>query len=270
MTDLTAQRAQVLRYGEAPVVRCLALMAIVLWSLGYPTQAIQRGQEALALARELTHPHSLALAQYWVAFLHYCRREAPAVQAQAEALLRLATAQGFPLWVGFGTFWCGWVLTVQGQAEAGMAQMRRGFAAVLATGQTVLRSFYLILLAEAAEHTGRVEEGLRLLAESLTELKASARGDLLPEVYRRQGELLLRQGTPDAGHAEVCFQQALDMARQQQARSWELRTAMSLSRLWLRQGKRAAAYDLLAPVYDWFTEGFDTVDLQEAKALLER
>ena len=138
--------------------------------------------------------------------------------------------------------------------------------AVLATGQRVAQPRYLVQLTEAMGHAGQVEEGLRLLAEALTIFAESGRGDMLAEAYRLQGELLLRQGTPDAAQAETYFQQAL--ARRQQTKSWELRAAMSLARLWQEQGKRAEACELLAPVYHWFTEGFDTADLQEAKALL--
>ena len=119
----------------------------------------------------------------------------PAVQAQADALLALATAQGFPLYVGFGTFWRGWALAMQGQGEAGLAQMRQGLAAVLATGQELARPLCLVLLAEAAGHAGQVEEGLRLLAEALAVIEASGQGDLLAEAYRLQGELLLRQAS---------------------------------------------------------------------------
>jgi predicted ATPase len=119
------------------------------------------------------------------------------------------------------------------------------------------------------DQSSHVEEGRRLLAEAMAAFEANERGDMLTEVYRLQGELLLRQTVPDAIQAETCFQQALTVARRQQAKSWELRTAISLSRLWQQQGKQAEAYDLLAPVYGWFTEGFDTADLQEAKALLE-
>src|SRR5262249_13074087 len=115
---------------------------------------------------------------------------------------------------------------------------------------------------------GHVEEGLRLLAEAVAECEASERSDLLAEAYQLQGVLLLRQAVPDVPQAEACFQQALTIARRQQAKSWELHAAVSLSRLWQHQGKRAAARELLAAVYDWFTEGFDTADLQEAKALL--
>jgi predicted ATPase len=139
----------------------------------------------------------------------------------------------------------------------------------LATGQTLSRPLHLALLAEATGHAGQVTAGLRLLAETLTAIEESGRGELLAEAFRLQGELLLHQTVPDAAQAEVCFQQALAIARRQQARSLELRAAMSLSRLWQRQGKRDEARALLAPVYGWFTEGFDTADLQEAKVLLE-
>jgi predicted ATPase len=209
------------------------------------------------------------LAQFYATFLHYRRREAPAVQAQADALLSLATAQQFPLFVGYGTYWRGWALAMQGQGVAGAVQMHQGMAAVLATGQMVSRPLCLVLLAEAAGHTGHVEEGLGLVAEALSAFEASGRGDLLAEAHRLQGELLLRQALPCAAQAEVCFQHALTIARRQQAKSWELRAAMSLCRLWQQQGKRDEAYNLLAPIYGWFTEGFDTADLHEAKALLE-
>jgi predicted ATPase len=243
--------------------------ANTLWCLGFPVQAIQWSREGLALAQELAHPETLAWAQNWAAFLHCRCREASAVQVQAEALLTLATAQGFPLLVGLGKCWRGWALAMQGQGEVGLAQLRQGLATLLAMGQTLSRSLCLVLLAEAAGHAGQVEDGLRLLAEALTVLETIGRDDLLAEAYRLQGELLLRQTTPDVAQAEACFQQALAIAQRQQAKSWELRAAMSLSRLWQHQGKRQAAYDLLAPIYGWFTEGFDTADLQEAKALLE-
>jgi predicted ATPase len=269
LTDPTAQRALVLHHGVAPGLRCLAVAALTLWCLGYPAQAVRRCQEALTMAQELAHPYSLAMAQQYATFLAHRRRDVPAVQAQAGALLSLATAQGFPLFVGYGTCWQGWALAMQGQGEGDLAQMRQGLAVLLATGQTVARPLWLILLAEAAWHTGEVAEGLRLLTEVLTVPEASQQGDLLAEIYRLQGAWLLLQATPDAAQAEAYFQQALAIARRQQARSWELRAAVSLSRLWQQQRKRVEAYDLLAPIYGWFTEGFDTADLQEAKALLE-
>jgi DNA-binding winged helix-turn-helix (wHTH) protein/predicted ATPase len=270
LTDPGAQRVLALRYGVAPGVTCLAYAVHTLWCLGYPEQALQRSQEAIALAQALAHPHSLALAQYFVTSLYHRRRELPAVQAQADALLTLATAQGFPLWAGFATCWRGWALVMQGRSEEGLAQLRQGMAAVLATGQTLSRPFCLVLLAEAAGHAGQIAEGLRLLAEALTAFAASGRGDLLTEAYRLQGEFLLRQAIPDVTQAEACFHQALNIARRQQARSWELRATMSLSRLWQGQGRRAEAHQRLAEIYSWFTEGFDTADLREAKVLLEQ
>jgi predicted ATPase/DNA-binding winged helix-turn-helix (wHTH) protein/class 3 adenylate cyclase len=269
LIDPAAQQALAHRQGDASGPRCLSLAALVLWCLGYPTQAVWRCQEALALAQDLAHPYSLASAQHWAAYLYYYCRVPQTVQAQADALLPLATAQGFPVQVGFGTCWRGWALVMQGASEAGLAQLRQGLAAIVATGQTLGRVISLVLLAEAAEHAGQIEEGLGLLAEARTVLEAKGYGELRAETYRLQGTLLLRQAIPDAVQAEACFQEALTVARRQQVKSWELRAAMSLSRLWQQQGKRAEAYDLLAPIYGWFTEGFDTADLQEARMLLE-
>jgi predicted ATPase len=267
--DPTAQQAQALYQGTAPGVGCLVIAAHTLWCLGYPAQAMHRCQAALAQAQALAHPYSLAFAQHSASWLHYYHREVQAVQAQADALLTLATAQGFPLWVGYGTCWHGWALAMQGQSEAGLAQIRHGMAAVLATGQMLTQPLALVLLAEAVGHAGQVAEGLRLLAEALEVLEASGRSSLLAEVYCLQGALLLQQAVPDTAQAEACFQQALAVARGQQAKSLELRAAVSLARLWQQQDKRTAAHELLAPVYGWFTEGFDTADLQEAKSLLE-
>ena len=269
LTDPMTQGELVLQHGVALGVRCLAMAAWTLWCLGYPAQALQRSQEALALAQALAHPYSLGLSQHYAASLHHHRREAAAVEAQAEALMPLGTVQGFPLWVGFGAVWRGWVSAMQGQGEAGLEQIRQGMEAVIAAGQVVSRPLCLVLLAEATGHVGRYVEGLRLLTEVLTALETSGRGDLLAETYRLQGEFLLRQARPDVVRAEACFHQALAVARRQQAKSWELRCAMSLSRLWQQRNRREEAHQLLAEAYGWFTEGFDTADLRDARGLLE-
>jgi predicted ATPase len=269
LIDPVTQRAQALRLGVAPGVACLDTAAKMLWCLGYPAQALRRSQEALALAQTIAHPPSLCAALIWGALLHLRRHDVAAVLAQAEALLTLAKAQGFPLYVGFGTCCRGWGLAVQGQGAAGLAQMHQGLAGILATGQMLARPRWLTLLAEAAWYAGHIDEGWRVLVEALAVFEESGQGHLLAEAYRLQGVLLLRQAPPDAAQAEACFQQALAIAGRQQAKSWELRTAMSLARLWQQQGKRAEAHELLAPIYGWFTEGFDTADLQEAKVLLE-
>jgi predicted ATPase len=248
----------------------LIYAANALWCLGYPTQALQRCQEALALAQELAHPYSLAQSQFFATWLHYRRRDVSSVHAQAEALLTLTTTQGFPLYVGVGTCMRGWALAMQGQGEVGLAQLRQGLAAVVAAGQVLAQGPALVLLAEVAGHTGQVTEGLCLLAEARTVLETNGQGDILPEAWWLQGALLLQQDASDVTQAETCFQQALAVAHHQQAKSWELRAAMSLSHLWQQQGKRQEAYDVLAPIYSWFTEGFDTADLQEARALLEK
>jgi len=230
---------------------------------------VRQSQEALALAQELVHPYSLAVARFWATCTHYHRREVLAVQAQTDALLTLATAQGFPLYVGWGTFSRGWALAMQGQGEAGMAQMHQGRAAVFAAGQMVSRPHCLVLLAEAYGTIAQPESGLTVLAEALTLVDKTGERWCESELYRLKGALLLQQNSANQAEAETCFYHALEIARNQQAKSFELRTATSLARLWQRQGKRAEARELLAPVYGWFTEGFDTADLQEAKALLE-
>jgi predicted ATPase len=267
--ELAVQRAPALRRSVRPSagVVCLAQGACTLWGLGYPAQARQRSQAALALAQDLAHPYSLAYAQFYALFLQYFCRDAAAVQATADALLTLATTQGFPYWEGVGRAYRGWALAMQGEGERGLAQLRQGYQTLTALAHGLSRPPFP--LAEALGHTGQVAEGLGVLTEVLTAFAASGRADVLAEGYRLQGALLVRQAVPEVTHAEACFQQALTVARRQQAKAWELRAALSLARLWQGQGKRAAAYDLLAPVYGWFTEGFDTADLQEARALLK-
>ena len=268
LIDPTVQRAQAIRHGIAPGVACLAYAAPTLWSLGYPEQALQRCQEALMLIQEFEHPESHMLVHHLTAYLYHRRREPSAVQAHADAVLTLATAQGWPLYVGLANHIRGWALAMQGQYEAGMAQMHQGLAGLLATGQTLAQPFCLARMAEAAGYAGHIDEGLHLLTEALAMFEASGRRDMLTEAYRLKGELVLRQAVPDTVQAEVYFKQALTLARQQQAKSWELRAAMSLARLWQQQGQRAAAHTLLADIHGWFTEGFDTADLQEAERLL--
>ena len=248
---------------------CLGYTAWTLWARGYPAQALTRSQEMLTYAQALSHAFNLSQALYYAAVLHRFRREGAAAQEHAEAALAIMTEQGFAHNLGPATINRGWALAAQGQREAGLAQMHQGLAATQATGSRIGLSVFLALLAEASGQSGQAEAGLRLLAEALAHVDHTGERYYEAEVYRIKGELLLQQAVPDAPQAEACFQQALVVARRQQARSWELRAAMSLSRLWQQQGKRTAARELLAPIYSWFTEGFDTPDLQEAKALLE-
>jgi predicted ATPase len=201
--------------------------------------------------------------------LHRFRREVQAAREQAEALVTLSNQQGFAQWMAGGTMMCGWALTVQGQAGEGMAQMHHGLAAWRAMGIEAGLPYWLAMLAEAYGSTGQVQAGRRVLAEALTLVDTTEERWWEAELHRLTGELLLALSADNAAAAETCFRQALAVARRQQAKSLELRAAMSLSRLWPQQGKRAEAYQLLAETYGWFTEGFDTIDLQEARALLE-
>ncbi|MBM3227031.1 MAG: hypothetical protein FJZ47_24965 [Candidatus Tectomicrobia bacterium] len=259
-----------LRDSVAPGVSCLAKAALTLWHLGFPVQALQRGEEALALAQTLPHYHSLAYAQRDVALLHYRCRDAPAVQAQAEALLALATAEGLTPFVRYGHLLRGWALAVQGHSQVDLPALHQSVAAIVASGQTLVRGRYLLLLAEILGHVGQTAAGLDLLTEALAVIEDIGKGNLRAEAYRLQGEFLLRQPHPDVERAEGCLQQALSIARHQQARSLELRAALSLSQLWYQRQQYAAARQLLAEVHGWFTEGFDMHDLQAAAALLHR
>jgi predicted ATPase len=163
----------------------------------------------------------------------------------------------------------GWALTHQGRAQEGIEQIAQSLSAFRATGAEQLRPYFLSLLAEAQGTTGEPEAGLAVLTEALTLADTTGVQFNAPELYRLKGELLLQQSSDNQAEAEACFHHATEIAHTQQAKSLELRAVMSLSRLWQQQGKRQEAHDLLAPVYHWFTEGFDTADLQEASALLD-
>jgi predicted ATPase len=265
--DLQQDRSHAFRYGLDPGVNCL-LVAWPLWLLGYPDQALERSREALTLGQELSHPYSLAYALQSAMRLHRFRREVQAAREQAEALVTLSNQQGFAQWLAGGTMMCGWALTAQGQEGEGMAQMHHGLTAWRAMGIEVGLPYWLTMLAEAYGSTGQVEAGRRVLAEALALIDTTEERWWEAELHRLKGELLLALSMDNAAEAEACFHQALDVARRQQAKSLELRAAMSLSWLWQQQDKRDEARALLAPVYGWFTEGFDTADLQEAKALL--
>jgi predicted ATPase/class 3 adenylate cyclase len=255
-------------YGQDPGVACLSLAALALWVLGYPDQALERIHEALTLAYELPHPFSLARALIYAGRLHQFRGEPQLTQARAEAAVTLSTEQGLVYWLAEGTILRGWALAAQGQGEEGIGQMCQGLATHQATGAELVRPYLLPLLAEMYGHWRQAEEGLPVLTEALAAAHNTGEHWWEAELYRLQGELLWARSVEHHTAAETCFQQALAIARQQQTRSLELRAALSMSRLWQQQGKRAEAQQLLADIYAWFTEGFDTADLQEAKALL--
>ncbi len=255
-------------YGSDLGVFSLCWAPHAVWHLGYPDQALTLSRRALTLACELEHPYSLALALDYAAMLHQFRREHDAVSQQAETAVTLCAKHGFAYYRAWGIALCGWVRVAQEHREDSLAQLHEGLAALRATGASLRWPYYLVLLADAYGTLGRIDDGLTLLREALTSVHDTGEVWHEAEVHRLRGELLLRQDMPDEQQAETCFHQALATARLQHAKSLELRAAMSLSRLWQRQSKHAEAYNLLAPVYGWFTEGFDTADLQEAKAFL--
>jgi class 3 adenylate cyclase/predicted ATPase len=263
------RRAPLFHMGHDPGVGCRGFATLTLWLLGYPEQALVHLHDTLALAHELSHSYSLAFARCMAAYVYQFCRDVPAVHEQAEAAVILSTAQGFPQWATLGTILRGWSLAMQGQGEAGIAQIRRGIAACRTTEVALFVPYYCTLLADVAAHLGHTTDGLQALAEAHTLVEQHEERWWEAEIARLRGVVLLQHPGMLQAEAETCFRQALDVARRQEAKSLELRAAMSLSRLWQQQGKRAEAYELLAPIYGWFTEGFDTADLQEAKILLE-
>ena len=267
--DTQQHRAAAFFYGVDVGVVCHGFAAWTLWYLGYPDQGLARNHEALALAQQSAHPFSLGSALAAAAVFHQYRREGRATQKYAEAAISLATKQGFPLWRALGSLLSGWALAHQGQAQEGIEQLHQGLTAYRAIGSELGQPGHLAFLAEAYGIMGQPEAGLTALTEALALADKTGQRGYEPEFYRLKGALLLQQSADNHAAAQACFQRALAVARSLQAKSFELRAATSLARLWQRQGERAAARELLVPIYSWFTEGFDTADLQDAQALLE-
>jgi adenylate cyclase len=282
-------RALAYVYGQDPKVSSLAPLAWVLWELGYPDQAIHSIAEALSLAQELTHPYSIAFAHGFTAWIHQYRQEALLAQQQAEATITLSDEHGVPLWSAWGKITKGWAMTEQGLGVAGIEEIHHGQAALLEMGAELQGSYFLALLADAYRKVGDVEAGLRTLAEALAFVERTGERYYEAELYRLKGELTLLQASKEQRakgkerEAEGYFLKAIDAAQKQHAKSLELRAVMSLVRLRQQQAvqpesrtaqhaarsKLTEAHQMLSAVYNWFTEGFDTKDLQEAKALLE-
>jgi len=248
---------------------CRSHAAWALWHLGYPDQGLARNDEAVTLAQHIVHPYTLCYVLNVAALLHQFRREMRVAQDRAEALISLAKEQGFPYLMALGAILHGWTLAQQGQAQEGIEQLHQGLIALRATGSELVRPYHLALLAEAYGTMGQPEIGLTMLAEALTLVDTTDERWWEAELHRLKGALLLQQSLDNQAETEACFHKAIAIVRSQQAKSLELRAATSLARLWQQQGKRQEAYDLLASVYHWFTEGFDTADLQDAKALLD-
>jgi predicted ATPase len=254
--------------GHDPCVCCLSYGAQSLWMLGYPEQALQRGREALVLARELGHPNSLAQAQLLIAILHQFRRDVSETLELADALPGLAADHGAWFFLAVGSVLRGWALVERGRSGEGMAQIRQG----LDTGgptRAHYRAYCLALLAEACGKGGKPAEGLAALADALTLIEQRGIHIYEPELHRLKGEYLLAFDPEKSADAEASFRQAVAIARRHRAKSLELRATMSLARLWQGQGRRDEARAALAAVYGTFTEGFTTPDLVDAAAFLK-
>ena len=246
--------------------------ALTLWMLGYPARAAARMQESFALARSLDHPFSVSYACHFATGVHQWRRDRQAVRDVEDEALALDTEHGFGLFLTAGAIQRGWLLAEDGREEDGLAQMRDGLVRHRSIGAAVLVPAFLAMEAEVLERLGRLDEGLSVVSEAFEAGQQSGQHYWEAELHRLRGALTQRSagaGTAAADDAESCFRQAINVARSQKARSLELRAATSLSRLWARQGKVREAHALLSGVYNWFTEGFDTIDLIDAKSLLE-
>jgi predicted ATPase len=253
--------------GSDAGVSALAYDACCLWCLGYPEQAFKRSQQALALARKLDHAFSLAdVLCYGGCLFNKMRRDVDALKDDAEELARLSEEMGFLSFFETGVCYKGEALTRIGQVQEGMAQIRQGLAARQSMGARCNSSGILGALAEAQAHAGQPQSGLATLAEAFALIGETDEGYYEAELYRLRAELLLMLG--DETGAEASFEQAIQAARRQRAKSWELRATTGLARLWRKQGKVNEARQALAEVYAWFTEGFDTPDLHEAQSLL--
>ncbi|HSR35376.1 MAG TPA: hypothetical protein VLY63_32805, partial [Anaerolineae bacterium] len=261
--------------GSDPGLSALAYDACCLWCLGYPEQALSRSREALALAHELGHPFSLAdVLCYAGCLFASMRRDAQMLKENAEELVQLSKTKDFASWLSAGTYYRAQALVMLGQVQEGIEQMREGLAAHRSTGARLYVSGILGALAEVQALAGQPGEGLTTLQEALALVEETGERHWEAELYRVQAELLLVQGDDveaeaSLHQAESCFQQAIEVARRQSAKSWELRATVSLCRLWQEQGRTDEARGMLAEVYAWFTEGFDTPDLLEARALLD-
>ena len=292
--DRRTPHSSIVQNRRDPGVVSLCYEAWNLCFLGYAEHARQRIDDAFSLAQEFARPFESALALSYATALHYFLREPQAAQEQAEAAIRLSTEQGFPFWAAMGTLLRGWALALQGQEEDGIVQMHQGLATWRAIGVVLGQPGFLAMLAEAQSRAGQVEEGLHTLAEAVALVAKTGERYYEAEVWRMKGELLLndergmqnderkakKEGQDSvfihhssliihrSEEAEACFHKAIEIAQSQQAKFLELRAVMSLARLWQQQNKVGEARELLEETYCWFTEGFDTKDLQAAEALL--
>jgi predicted ATPase len=246
----------------------LTYLSLSLLILGYPEQARECNEQSLIWSRGLRHPHTLAFSLHYAAFFHLLGRVGPAAEEAIDELRSLAVEQRFPVWLAGADIMGGYVLAGRGEAAEGLRLARKGLAERQATGSSWHHTYFLGLLAGIARDAGESVEALRLSETALAMAERTGERWFEAELHRLSGQYLITDQQGACAAAEACFQSAIDAARKQQAKLWELRAATGLARLWRSQGRHGEARDLLAPVYGWFTEGFDTADLRDAAALL--
>jgi predicted ATPase len=262
-------RDSAFRYGQDIGVSAFVQLSWALWHRGYPEQSARAADRALAYSRELGHAHTLAYALCLAGRAALFARDIATVHAYGNECVMLANEHGFAQWAALGRILQGWADAQRGEATTGIARIRDGLAADEATSARLQVPLYSVLLADALALAGKIEEGLATLDDALATAAVSGVRGWDAEIHRLRGELTARLPHPDPAKAEQSFRTAVAIAREQGTRGYELRAAVSLARLWREQGRREEARDLLAPVYGWFTEGFDTADLKDAKALLD-
>jgi tetratricopeptide (TPR) repeat protein len=255
-------------YSLDPGVACLGFAAWASWFMGYPDESLKYLQKAIALARDLDHPISLAHALYLSAVPHLLRWDRRAFEGNVDELVRLSTKEGLVVYQAIGTFYRGYIESKSAKSREGIAKMQQAMIAMESIGVRSTFAAKFAMRADAHRYLGEADEGLKMIAEAQIFMQKKSEYLWEAEIHRLKGALLLMKSESEA-KAEDCFRQAIELAQKQQAKSWELRATMSLARLWQKQGKKKEAHKKLTDIYGWFTEGFDTQDLKDAKALLE-
>jgi pentatricopeptide repeat protein len=257
------------RTGQNSAVANRCYLFLSLWHLGFPDQALRVSEVAVALARKLAHPFSLAYALHHASLLYLQVRLGARLSAAAQEQLEISTQQGFSLWKATGMFFQGAGMVLQGDLEEAIPLLLKGLQAFRAGGAAVTLTYQFSTLADACLRAGRWEDARQALHEALALVEQNDERCHEAELHRQNGELLLAESQDDLAAAELCFRKAIETARRQQSRAWELRSTMSLARLWQRRDRRDDARAALAAVYDTYTEGLMTPDLVDAKSLLE-
>ena len=254
--------------GHNPGVCSRIHAAKALWLLGYPDQALQTIEAALIMATELSHPYTFWLALMAAIWIHHNRGDRRAAQDHVEKLLALGKEQQHQRWIKVANFLQGWLIVEQGQWERGIEQMRQAESELVIEARQ--QTYYATLVAQACLKGGQTEQAYSVLTKELERVRDTGVRYYEAELHRIKGEVLWRHSASSQEEAETCFHTAVDLSHDQGAKSLQLRAIMSLSDLWRQQGKKAQARQMLQEIYGWFTEGFDTADLKEAKELLKR